>query len=115
MQQSYKHIPRKIIVTGDYEFLTFGKVATFPYVMIFDRIQKDLSVIRAFKTQLKITSLNYGPYDNGHVLIGMENGSLIAFSITSLEKLYQFKVFETPLSSLTIDPTQMMIAGSTES
>ena len=102
------------MITGEYELLTFGKVASFPYVMIFDRIQKDLSVIRAFKTQHEITSLNYGPYDNGHILIGMESGSLIAFSTSSLEKLYQIKVFETPITSITIDPTQMVIVGSAE-
>jgi len=33
-------------------------------------------------------SLKYGPYDNGHIMVGLSNGYVLAFSSLDLTKLY---------------------------
>ena len=37
-----------------------------------------------------ITSLNFGPYDNGHLLIGLETGYLLAYeAVNKLDLVFQ--------------------------
>lgn len=33
--------------------------------------------------------MNYGPYDNGHILAGMEDGCLIAFDSIKMKKIFK--------------------------
>lgn len=40
-------------------------------------------------SECMITCINYGPYDNGHILIGMSNGTLLAFDSVSMNKLFE--------------------------
>ena len=40
-----------------------------------------------------ITSIEYGPYDNGYVLLGMQSGRLLVYDPVTLERVTDFKVF----------------------
>lgn len=88
VQLTYKQIPNKILISGKYEIPEIYEAVENPFIMQLNRNIKNLSIIKAFKSPYKITSLNYGPYDNGHILIGMENGTLIAFNSVDMSKLY---------------------------
>ena len=55
--------------------------------MIFNLESKQAERIKILDVECNITSINYGPYDNGHILIGLENGSLLAFDYLTLERL----------------------------
>jgi len=70
-----------------------GKAKTTSYLMLFDRIHNSQSIIKAFVRETKITCINYGPYDNGHVLVGLEDGTLLAFESLKLEKIFKIKIF----------------------
>jgi hypothetical protein len=50
-----------------------------PILMIYDREQSHKSVVRLFKSRGTITCVQYGPYDNGHILVGTSTGDFFAF------------------------------------
>lgn len=59
-----------------------------------------------------IVSLKYGPYDNGHIMVGLSNGIIVSFSSIDLTKLYQCQLFNSPITNITFDPTNYVIAVS---
>ena len=71
--------------------------------------------MKAFKSVHQITCLNYGPYDNGHILIGLDNGNLLVYNGNDMSKLCQIEVFKqglsSPVTSLTFEPTKLVIAA----
>ena len=82
--------------------------------MLFDRVKQDLTVVKAFKSKGLISCLAYGPYDNGHVLIGTSTGDFLAFNSLNLTKICNVKVALYPVTSLTIEPTQSVLVGVQE-
>ena len=69
-------------------------------------------MIKLIESFAKILTLKYGPYDNGHIMAGLSNGMILAFSSIDLTKLYQYKLFASPVTSITFDPTHYLIATS---
>ena len=60
----------------------------------------------------EINAIKYGPYDNGHVIIGLSNGMLLAFSAIDLTKLFQSTIFDCPIQGVCFDPTHLLIVSS---
>lgn len=56
--------------------------------------------------------MKYGPYDNGHIMVGLSNGLIIAFSSIDLTKLYQFQIFSSQINNICFDPTNLVILSS---
>ena len=81
--------------------------------MLMDRVSVEMTIIKAFKSRGRVSSLAYGPYDNGHVLLGTTTGEFIAFNSLNLERLCSVKVANYPLTSITIEPTQLVLIGVT--
>ena len=79
--------------------------------MVFDREKEDQSLIKAFKSNGFITSLTYGPYDNGHILVGTSLGDFFAFNAIDLRIICQVKVAMCPVTSIVIEPTQLVLCG----
>jgi len=79
--------------------------------MLFDRIKSDMTIVKAFKSRGFITTLSFGPYDNGHVLVGTSTGDFLAFNCLTLQKICCVKVAAHPVTSLTIEPTQAVLVG----
>ena len=70
-----------------------------------------MTIVKAFKSRGFITSLAYGPYDNGHVLVGTSTGDFLAFNSMNLRKICNVKVANYPVTSITIEPTQSVLLG----
>lgn len=68
-------------------------------------------MVKVFKSRGLISSLSYGPYDNGHVLVGTTTGDFLAFNALTLAKICCVKVAQHPVTSITIEPTQAVIVG----
>ena len=79
--------------------------------MLFDRVKVELTVTRAFKSRGHISAVAYGPYDNGHILVGTTTGDFFAFDTMRLEKICNVKVAEYPVTSISFEPTQMVLCG----
>lgn len=57
----------------------------------------------------------YGPYDNGHLLLGLESGHLLAFDVNNnFESIFQMHLCSYPLTSIQIDPTQLILVSCAE-
>lgn len=41
----------------------------------------------------QITALEFGPYDNGYVLVGLSTGKLLVYDPTTLDRVKEFNVF----------------------
>lgn len=48
--------------------------------MVYNLEKRGADIIKIMDTVADISAINYGPYDNGHVLIGLSDGLLLAFS-----------------------------------
>ncbi|CDW74843.1 UNKNOWN [Stylonychia lemnae] len=83
-----------------------------PFIMIYDRIKNQPLIIKLIQSNSKITQLKYGPYDNGHIIAGLSNGIILAFSQSDLTKLYQYKLYTSQISEITFDPSNYLIATS---
>lgn len=61
--------------------------------MVFNLQKNQAEMIKILDIDSEISCVNYGPYDNGHILLGLTNGTLIAFDFVTLEKLESVNVF----------------------
>ena len=74
-------------------------------------------MIKCFQAieEVEITALNYGPYDNGHILLGFSSGNLLVLNQLDLSTMHRIKPFNVPMkpiTSITFDPTKMIICSS---
>ena len=109
-QRSAKLLPRKLVFSGAY---TRG-VSQKPYLILYDRETLNKSVVKLFKSNGTVTCLSYGPYDNGHILLGTSTGDFIAFDSIKLSKICNIKISETPVTSIAIEWTQLVLIGTKE-
>ena len=56
--------------------------------------------------------MKFGPYDNGHIIVGLSNGMVLVFSSLDLTKLFEYQLFNDSVSNITFDPTNLVIASS---
>ena len=90
-----------------------GSSPLVPFIMLYDRVKPlELTVTRAFKSNGQITCLQYGPYDNGHILVGTTTGDFFAFDSMQLVKIVNVKVSQSPVTSIQVEPTQLVLVGS---
>lgn len=82
-QQNQKIIPKRLIFSGlDSESCS--------YVMIYDRAREKPSAVYIFEAAKgRITALKYGPYDNGHVVVGFDTGMIAILDAIQLRKLFE--------------------------
>ena len=68
-----------------------------------------------------ITALNFGPFDNGYILAGMQSGKLLIFDPVTLKRMQEFKVFTEDrsedqkaqaISKIMIEPTELVLVSS---
>jgi len=77
-----------------------------PMLVLFDREKPLNSKVKLFKSKGQITCLNYGPYDNGHILVGTSTGDFLAFDSVNLGKLLCIKLsVVAPITSISIEWT----------
>lgn len=91
---------------------------TASFVALFDRQKSKISAYHQYPSSKgRITALKYGPYDNGHVVLGFQNGSIAIQDSVTLEQLLDKDVFPVGLPSSRIakvafDPTHLLLATS---
>jgi hypothetical protein len=70
----------KILLTGEVELKMdpyIGKICQF--IMCFNLEKKKIEKLKILTGDAKVSCINYGPYDNGHVMLGMSDGTLLTF------------------------------------
>ena len=82
--------------------------------MLYDQVDESKTIVKAFKSRGHITCLAYGPYDNGHVLVGTSTGDFLAFQSQCLTKICNVKV-SGPVTAICVDPTQAVLVSCKDS
>ncbi len=88
---------------------------SLPFIALYN-IEKD-SVDKIKLLHLKfgdISCINYGPYDNGYLLIGLTTGVLVAIELHDLEIVMQEQIFDCPIEQITFEPTNLVFVGSSK-
>lgn len=70
MEQNKSSVLKKVIVVG--ECLYDG--TTRPYLCKINLETNSADVIKVLSIDDKITQINFGPYDNGYILVGLQSG-----------------------------------------
>jgi hypothetical protein len=107
MQRAQKVLPRKIFFAGSY----YKQNRLMPFILMYDREMTFKSTLKLFKSRGYVTCLAYGPYDNGHILMGMSTGDFFAFDSIGLNKLCNIKLSDCPITNITIEWTQLVLIG----
>lgn len=100
----------KIILAGEVKHEGVKK----PVIMIYDYKKEDIEQMKVLELEnVTISSLNFGPFDNGHIMIGLTNGELLAFDVLTLKRLENTLIFTdlSPITSITFDPTHTIFVG----
>ena len=63
------------------------------------------TIVKMYKSRGHITCIHYGPYDNGHILVGLSTGDFFAFDTLTLRKLCNLKISDFPITNITVEPT----------
>ena len=85
---------KKVIVTG--ECINEDKVR--PFIMKMNLETKTIEIAKILKIDYTITSIGYGPFDNGHLIIGLNSGHILIFEIIKLEKISSLHLFSSPVT-----------------
>jgi len=60
-----------------------------------------------------VTAINYGPYDNGHVMVGFKDGTLMTIDYSTLKVIDTKRVFEyEAVTAINFEPTRLIFVGS---
>lgn len=58
--------------------------------MIYDRTKDKPSAVYIFDSSKgRVTALKYGPFDNGHIVIGFDTGLLVILDSIHLRKMFE--------------------------
>ena len=83
--------------------------------MVFNLEHSQAEIIKILDVESEITCINYGPYDNGHILVGLDDGNLLAFDFLTLERLESVCIFENQaITTITFDPTNYIFVGGSQ-
>ena len=85
------------------------------FVLIYDRHKETIVAVYIFEQEKgQITQVKYGPYDNGHIVLGFSTGIISILDSVSLTKLFDKQIFEEgqSVAGITFDPTNLVIATS---
>jgi hypothetical protein len=68
------------------------------------------SYIKNCTAEIEITAINFGPYDNGHVIIGLNIGAIFVLNSYDLSSMFRFQVFDpfeklSVINNIKFDPT----------
>mmetsp|Transcript_40405 Transcript_40405/g.38893 ORF Transcript_40405/g.38893 Transcript_40405/m.38893 type:complete len:163 (+) Transcript_40405:211-699(+) len=99
---------KNVVIVGT----CFYKAKVKPFLMKVNLETQKADIIKILNIDDKISVLNFGPYDNGFLLVGMKSGALLCFDCFSLDKIQQLALFTTPVKSIELEPTNLIMVGS---
>ena len=82
--------------------------------MVYNLLSKQAEIIKILDITETITALSYGPFDNGHIMVGLGNGELLAFDYLTLNRLEKIQVFEEgeAIKHISFDPTHYIFVSN---
>ena len=64
--------------------------------MVLNLINREIEKLKilALAQKQQINCIQYGPYDNGHILLGLSDGWLLGFEYPSLKRVESKQIFK---------------------
>lgn len=92
----------KVILTGKVAHETKNGVELLSCIMVFNLLEmtvEKFKILAFMKSDVTVTCVAYGPFDNGHILLGLSDGWLLAYEFPSLERLDSKEVYTADITS----------------
>jgi len=69
-------------------------------------------LIKILSIHDRITCMNFGPFDNGYLLVGFDSGMMHVFDTLELNRVQSINLFSSPVKSISFEPTNLIFVGS---
>ena len=77
-----------------------------------DKKPDKMKLLTQIQNTAQITAVNYGPYDNGYLLLGLANGCLMGIDVNSdFDLVFQIQLCQFPLTGIAFDPTLLVLVS----
>jgi hypothetical protein len=80
---------KNLVVVGS----CIHKLKEKSFVMIFNMKDEKAELVKILDTHCEVSAVAWGPFDNGHVLLGLADGQLLAYDFPSLQLVERTQVF----------------------
>jgi len=105
----HKEIPAYLLLIGTYTERSKTSSYIFNYNINKNQCDSEIMV----SPELEITAINYGPYDNGPIIIGLNDGTIIAYDYYSLQLIRKIKgMVESSVKWIAYEVGNMIIIGT---
>ena len=67
-------------------------------LLVFSLLKKEIEKLKLLSfidARQEISSVAYGPFDNGHILVGLSDGWLLAYEYPSLQRIESKQIYST--------------------
>lgn len=91
------------------------------FIMLFNIQTQTIETLKFLSSTPKLSCLSYGPYDNGYLLLGFDNGALFSLEFPSFKVFDQKQVFDgiygakyksgARITSISCEPTRLVFVG----
>jgi len=105
---------RRLLFLGNVEIEGSSSTQNEAYVLSYNLQERKPDRVRLLSPHIsdtsQISSHGFGPYDNGHLLLGLQSGHLLGFDVNNnFEIVFSMQLCQYPLSSIQIDPTNLVL------
>ncbi len=84
-----------------------------PFVLVYNLEQDHTEQLKLLNIDgASIEVVNYGPFDNGYLLLGLSSGKLLALDLLDMEVILNLNLFDCPIKSITFEPTNLVFVAS---
>ncbi len=106
----HKDLPAHIL------FLGMEKGAPFRTCLIkYDLYKDECSAIASVEGATRPTCVGYGPYDNGPVMVGFDDGSVLVFDYYSFDLMFKLNArIKEPVRWISYEPCSTVLIGTDE-
>lgn len=94
LELSKGNILKKVIIAGD----CLHDEKTRPFIVKINLETNIPEFIKVLRMDERISEMEFGPYDNGYLMVGLTNGNLLVFDVISLERLHVINLFNSPIT-----------------
>ena len=93
---------------------SFGKkVQSKSFIMLYNLQTHSLHSIKILNIHdAQITAVNYGPFDNGYLVIGLSTGLVIIIDIHTMDVIMEVQLFKCAVKTITFEPTHLIFVAS---
>ncbi len=73
-------------------------------VVRYNIVKQDYARIALIDSEAEIACLDYGPYDNGPIIVGLTDGTMMGFDFGSLSKVLGIRATSGPTAAIAFEP-----------